>query len=160
MNQGRLQPAVIGGAIFGVASAIPILSCVNCACCALAIGGGMIAAWLHLKNLGPVDPAPYGEGALVGALAGVVGAVVAVGVSIPFRLMSSMWQPDMSQLNQALTEMPPEARQFVEPFMNSMFSGGMGIGALFFQLFVGLILYSIFAALGGVLGVAIFHRKY
>jgi hypothetical protein len=47
MNE-RTKAAVIGGAVAGVLSAIPILS--NC-CCLWAIGGGLLAVFLYAKNV-------------------------------------------------------------------------------------------------------------
>ncbi len=63
-----LQPAAIGGVVFGVLSGIPVISLLNCACCAYAIGGGMLAAHLYFKDLPAVAQQSYGEGAMVGGI--------------------------------------------------------------------------------------------
>ncbi|MCP4654364.1 MAG: hypothetical protein GY856_02985, partial [bacterium] len=114
MNQvepSKLQPALIGGAALGVASAIPFLNCLNCACCALVIGGGFLAAYLYLKDCPPAPEARYGDAATLGLLAGVFGAVVGTLLSIPFRLFFS-GMGDMGQLEELLGnfDMPPEAQ--------------------------------------------------
>ena len=38
-----VTPALIGGVFLGITSALPILHYINCACCALVIGGGILA---------------------------------------------------------------------------------------------------------------------
>ena len=74
----KLKPALIGGAIVGVLSAIPI---VNYCCCIWAIGGGALACFLYIKS-SPVPVRP-GDGAMVGALAGVVGAIIYLIIGMP-----------------------------------------------------------------------------
>ncbi len=59
MNQApsMLKPALISGAAFGVAGAIPVINWLNCACCALIIGAGSSA---HFSTPGnAAAPAPF-----------------------------------------------------------------------------------------------------
>src|ERR1044071_7849484 len=78
----KLKPAIIGGVILGVLSAIPA---VNTCCCIWALVGGLIAANIYIKaSPNPVTPA---DGAIVGALAGVAGAVLIIVVGIPLQLI-------------------------------------------------------------------------
>ncbi len=73
----KMKPAIIGGVVLGVLSAIPFVNMVNMCCCAWAIVGGVLAANMYIKN--STSPVSTGDGALVAAIAGVVGArVVAV----------------------------------------------------------------------------------
>ena len=88
-TNNKVKPALIGGASLGVASGIPFLNVLNCACCALVVGGGFLAAWLYLKDQPPSPEPPWGDGAIVGLLAGLFGAAVAVVVDIPFLAMQS-----------------------------------------------------------------------
>lgn len=74
----KLKPALIGGVIVGLLSAIPF---VQYCCCIWAIGGGALASFLYIKS-SPV-PVRIGDGAMVGALAGLVGAVIYLIVSLP-----------------------------------------------------------------------------
>ncbi len=159
MNQvepGKLQPALIGGVALGVASAIPILSCLNCACCALVIGGGFLAAYLYLKECPPAAEARYGDAAMVGLLAGVFGAVVGTLMSIPVRLLFS-GMGDMGQMEELLDnfDLPPEAQ---DALLN-LFGGELAVGTLFISFFVSLVLYSIFAIIGALIGAAVMHKR-
>jgi hypothetical protein len=70
-------------------------------------GRGLAAYLLQQENPNPVD---FGDGAIVGLLAGVFGAIAFVIVSIPILMLAgfqaSVFQRVMSNAN----EMPPEAR--------------------------------------------------
>lgn len=158
-SPSKLQPALIGGVALGVASAIPFLNCLNCACCALAIGGGFLAAALYFKDAAPSPEPPYGDAAVLGALTGVIGAVTATIVSIPIQLLTASlgFQPDVSQLEQAFEgqDIPPA----VQEFLTSMFSGGLAIGVILIQFVVWLFAFAIFAMIGAIIGVAVFNKK-
>ncbi len=149
-------PVIAGGLFLGVLSALPPISFLNCACCILVIGGGLLASYLYMKGY-PVD-APrvsYGDGALLGLLAGLVGAVVDTVVSIPINLMLNFGFSNQEALEQLRNtpEIPPELVQFLESIM-----AGGGIGIFFSLVFKGII-FSIFGMVGAMLGVAIFGPK-
>ena len=92
MGPNKLQPALLGGAVLGVLSALPFVNMANC-CCIWFITGGVLAAWLLQQN----HPAPIsaGDGAMVGLFAGVFGAIVASLISIPMRLIAAPAQQAM-----------------------------------------------------------------
>src|SRR5437764_1071229 len=77
----KMKPALIGGVILGILSAIPFVNIPNICCCAWAIVGGIIAANIYIKN----SPAPVrpGDGAVLGAIAGVIGGVINLIVGVP-----------------------------------------------------------------------------
>jgi hypothetical protein len=77
MNE-KLKPALIGGLVGGMLSVIPFLD--TCGCL-WAIGGGVLAGFLYIPKA-PV-PVTVGEGAILGALAGVVQAAVRIVIGIP-----------------------------------------------------------------------------
>jgi hypothetical protein len=86
MNQKKpeyLRPALIGGAIAGVLSGLPIVSAGNCFCCLWIIGGAALAVSLLAKNTAGVLTS--GDGAIVGALSGITAAVVDSLMAIPLR---------------------------------------------------------------------------
>ena len=68
MDSDRLQPALSGGLLIGVLSALPLVNVGNCCCCMWVIAGGMLAVYLRQQNT------PFAvsssEGALVGLMAG------------------------------------------------------------------------------------------
>lgn len=78
------QPALIGGLIVGVFSAIPGVSVLNCCFCGWALIGGAVAASMTIKR-SPRFPSS-GEAAQIGLWAGVVAAVTFVLFSIPILI--------------------------------------------------------------------------
>ncbi|HZR26054.1 MAG TPA: hypothetical protein VFA59_20825 [Vicinamibacterales bacterium] len=145
------QPALIGGVVMGVLSGLPIVSAGNLCCCMWVIGGGMIAAYILQQN--ESTPITAGDGAIVGLLAGLVGAFVYLIVSIPVTLMVAPFERMfMERLRDQWGDMPPEFRSFAER------AAGGGI-----RLFLGFIAYlffgSAFSTIGGLIGHAIFQKK-
>lgn len=83
----KLKPALIGGAVIGILSAIPGLGGSNCICCLWIITGGFLAGIFYSKSA----PADYlfqsGDGAIVGLLAGFYGSLFK---SFLFYLLQNM----------------------------------------------------------------------
>ncbi len=154
MTPNRLKAAAIGGGAAGVASQIPGLSLVNCLCCALVVGGGMLAVFLALRNEPATEKAPYGDGALIGALAGVVAAIVGAIVLIPIAALFGDPMEQMVRMLEGFEGIPPEV-------LDAM--GGDAAGAVGALAFVGFLMSLavdvVFAAIGGVIGAAVFHKK-
>ena len=152
MAPAKLQPALLGGVAIGVLSALPFINVANC-CCAWILFGGALAAYLMQQN----HPAPIhvGDGALVGLLAGVVGAFLWLVISVPISLATGPLQSQMLQrMLRNSQDMPPEIRELIEGM-----SGGpvIGIGLVlgfFFMLFVS----TLFGMLGGVFGALLFRK--
>ena len=80
----KLKPALIGGVVLGLLSVIPFVNWANICCCLWAILGGLLASYLYVKN--SPTPASAGDGAILGALAGVVGAAITVVIGIPLSI--------------------------------------------------------------------------
>jgi hypothetical protein len=153
MNPSKLQPALLAGVAIGVLSALPVVNMVNACCCAWVICGGALAAYLMQQN----HPAPIttGDGAIVGLLAGLFGAVVGTVLSIPLTMMMGPFQAEMMErMLESARDMPPEAREFLESM-----SGGaaMGIG-LVFTFFMMSVTGAIFGLVGGILGALMFRK--
>jgi hypothetical protein len=153
MDSDRLQPAFFGGLLIGVLSALPIVSAGNCCCCLWVVAGGMLAVYLRQQN------SPFAvtsaEGALVGLLAGVIGAVVATAISIPIDAMMGPFQRQLiERVINAQPDIPPETRDMIERAS----AGGRGVVSLVFKFMLMLIVGTIFSMLGGLLGVAVFKK--
>src|SRR5918995_4891205 len=90
MGSSKLQPALLGGVAIGVLSALPVVNIGNFCCCAWVLLGGVLAAYLMQQN----HPAPVaaGDGALVGLMAGAIGAVVGSLLAIPISMVMGPYQ--------------------------------------------------------------------
>jgi hypothetical protein len=155
-DQGMLKPAMIGGVLLGILSALPVL---NCACCAWIIGGGMLAANLYVK----ISPSAVklSSGVALGLLTGAIGGVVTTLFSIPVQyLLKDFIRSFASSMQQQLGEvmnLPAETRQAFSAMLAN--SGNLTVLSVVFAGFFNLIIFSMIAMLGGILGVAIFEKR-
>ena len=147
-----LKPAALGGLFIGVLSALPLIGAANCCCCLWVVAGGVLAAYLGGHGR-PVSLTP-GEGALIGASAGIVGAFVWIPIALVVDLlMSPIQQAVVGAILSNARDLPPEAREVLE---------GLGRPSSAFRYVFGFILQfcagGAFGAIGGVVG-AMFFRK-
>jgi len=134
----KLKPALLGGLIVGVVSAIPLLHY----CCVIwAIGGGVLAGYLYIK-WSPI-PVRVGEGAVIGVLTGIIGAVLYLIIGIPLAYFISG-----AQLEEALRGAGVQLPQGVSGLLVFVLYG----------LFVGLLLLVV-TIIGGLISVPIFEKR-
>ncbi len=153
MTPAKTQPALLGGLAIGVLSALPVISLANC-CCAWILFGGALAAYLMQQN--HPEPVAVGDGAIVGLLAGIVGAFVWLLLFIPLSAVMSPFQNSMFQrLLSSSNDMTPEVRAMLEAFGSNQ---GIGIGVVFF-FFVMLFVSSFFGMIGGLFGALMFRKN-
>jgi hypothetical protein len=150
----RFQPALLGGLVLGVLSALPLVNLGNLCCCLWVISGGAVAA--YLLQAGQAAPITTGDGAAVGLWAGFVGAIVWVVLQVPVSLAM---QPLLTRLTAGLLnagELPDSVRPLLE-----MTQQGAGITLVGFIVggFVTLIVCVVFSTLGGLIGAALFRAK-
>jgi hypothetical protein len=145
----KLKPALIGGVILGILSALPA---VNPCCCIWALVGGLIAANIYIKaSPNPVTPA---DGAILGALAGGIGVVLIFILGIPLQLIFGTAM--MSMMSGIVENADPrQAAQMRE----MMAAQGLGFGRAIINAFMYGVTAVIFSAVGGLLGVAIFEKR-
>jgi hypothetical protein len=157
MTASKLQPALIAGVAIGLLSGIPIINIGNCCCCLWVVAGGALAAYLlQQRQASPID---LGDAALVGLMAGAIGAVVSTIISLPFAMLSGAMnqQAAIDALSNA-RDLPPEAREYVER-IRGFLSGGGGAALGVIGFFFSLVIDAIFATLGGLIGGLVFKKK-
>jgi hypothetical protein len=144
------RSVLLGGLFIGVLSALPIVNTGNC-CCLWTMSGGMLAVFLAYEETR--RPLRLLEGARIGLLAGLAGAIIWLfAAAIVDVLMSPVQQRMMDQVLRSARDIPPEARGMLEGFSRqASMAARLAIGFLF-QLCI----QTPFAALGGLLGAAIF----
>ena len=144
----KVKPAVIGGAVIGILSVIPLVS--TC-CCLWAILGGILASYLHVKD--SPTPATTGDGAIVGALAGLVGALIAIIIGIPLSLLIGSAMSGV--LTGMIESMDPSQAEMMRRQMEAAQTVG---GAILNGLMMAVILL-IFSTLGGLVGIPLFEKR-
>jgi hypothetical protein len=156
MNRKMMRAAALGGLALGAASATPLLSLLNCACCSLVVLGGFLTAYLYFKDAPPTPTPQWGDAAMVGLLAGLIGAGVTAMLSLPIALLgwgTGTWSSIRDALSDA--DLPPELSSMLAMFGGSTFA----ITAILLSFVFNLFIYGLFATLGSLLGAAVMHRK-
>jgi hypothetical protein len=152
MSAPKTQPVILGGLVMGLLSALPIVSAGNLCCCLWVLAGGVVAAYVLQQN----DPQPVspGDGALVGFLAGILGAFVYLILSIPITLLvTPIERAILQRLADTASTMPPQFKRYME---SSLAVTGLRIALGFIVMLFG---GALFSTLGGVIGVAVFGKK-
>ncbi len=134
----KLKPALLGGLIAGVLSSIPVL---NYCCCIWSIGGGALAGFLYIKS----SPAPVkvGEGAVIGLLTGIIGAVLYFIIGVPIAYFISG-----GNIEETLRGTGLQLPAGLSGLMLFVISGLIAGGALF-----------VLSIIGGLLSVPIFEKR-
>src|SRR5215213_3170509 len=134
----KLKPALLGGLIVGVLAAIPLL---NDCCCIWGIGGGVLAGFLYIKS-SPI-PVKVGEGAVIGVLTGIVGAVLYFIIGVPLAYYISG-----AQLEETLVRLNVQLPANISGLLLFALSGLIG----------GLVLL-VLSIIGGLISVPIFEKR-
>lgn len=147
----KLKPALIGGVLVGLLSAIPFVNMVNICCCLWAILGGAIASFIYIKN--SPTPAGPGDGAVLGLLAGVVGALIYIVIGIPIGiLMGSAMTGMMGRLMENVDPSQAEA-------MRRQLEASQTVAGAIVNGLITAVLLVIFSTIGGLLGIPIFEKR-
>lgn len=154
MPSSKLQPALFGGLVLGVLSALPVISIGNVCCCLWLVAGGVVAAYLLQAN--QATPVTLADGAGVGVLAGLIGSAVYLAISVPVSLLMG---PVQSRMVERLLEGGSEIPEAARPMLEAMRGGGAGLAGIIFGFIVILVLSLVFSTVGGLIGAAIFKKK-
>jgi hypothetical protein len=157
-EESMLKPALTGGVLLGILSAIPVIGAFNCVCCAWVIGGGVLAAYLYVKD-SPI-PVTLGRGVALGLFTGIVGTAVYGLFMIPlYFLMNRMGSGILDGVREAIQRvpnLPPEAEEVLRSLPDKE---GAGIFLFILSLIFTLVVYCLAAMLGGAVGVALFEKR-
>ena len=141
----KIKPALIGGGALGlllvitviIGSFVPFLGCCNCL---WPIAAGVLATMFYVKE--SATPATVADGAVVGAIAGVVGGLIYLVIGLP-----------LSFLIVGVTAMDTQMRQLSPEFPLA------GVALLIVSGLIGFVVFVVLATLGGVLGIPIFEKR-
>jgi hypothetical protein len=134
-----LLASLIAGVVMGLLGGLPLISVLNCVLCMWVWLSAILAVVLYRSFEGSHPRVTTGQGALLGLVSGIIGAVVVWLISLLSRNAA------MGYISQILTSSGV-----------NLPSGVLQAGIGFFSLFFDLILYAIFGAIGGLIGAAIF----
>lgn len=142
-----LLSALISGAVIGILANLPVLNLINCFLCIWVWVGGILAVYLYQRFQREGPSLTGGQGAGLGAVAGLIGAFIGV---IVYALTSFISTP----LFQGLANLFDIGDL---PFTSGGWTG-VFISAFFFFT-IDAILYPLFGALSGLLGASLFKKE-
>jgi hypothetical protein len=145
------KPALIGGLISGILSAIPIINLLNTCLCLWAWVGGAVAAKLLIDRTPRIVTSK--DGAKIGLFSGLLASAIVLLIAMPLTL----WQMGQSlQGVPAFMSSSPEAQQLLERIQND---ATFKILFSFVIAFINSVFILGFTVLGGVVGVALFEKR-
>ncbi len=161
--QKMLIPVLIGGAAMALISYIPLLNTINCLCCAGIMGGAVLGVWFYRKTYPTNQGFGPKEGAKIGALSGIVGAVLYSLLELArIWAQAAVFNSEFRDaLDQAMSQMesqgqdPAKVEQASKMIMSIMDSPLMLAAILFVS---SLLMFTAFGAIGGAIGGKIFKR--
>lgn len=161
---GKLIPVLIGGAAMTATTVVPVLNMINCICCAGIMGGAVLATFMFKKNFPDDMPFTVGDGAVIGVLSGLVGAVLNALITV---LMLGASSAGMSvEFDQKFDEIIRQLEaQGQDPHVVSQirdFFVQVADSALllfFLILAASIFIFAVFGVLGGLIGGSIFRTR-
>jgi hypothetical protein len=147
----KLKPAIIGGVVLGLLSAIPFVNFLNTCCCLWAILGGLLASYLYIRE-SPL-PARTGDGAIMGLLAGAVGAAIYIVVGIPLSIVMGGFVAGlvghlMENIDPAQAESVRRQVEASQTVLRAIING-----------IITAILLVAFSTIGGLIGIPLFEKR-
>jgi uncharacterized membrane protein len=116
-----------------------------------AILGGGIATYLYIKS--SPTPVSTGDGAILGLLAGIIGAAIYIVIGIPISLVLGNAMGGL--MTRLLSSMNPSQAEAMRQQLEASQSTARVIGG---GLFTALLLV-VFSTIGGLLGIPIFEKR-
>jgi hypothetical protein len=153
--------SLFGGIITGATIGLPVLSFLNCFCCAGVILGGFLAVFLAMKDVDPASPGITKSDALqLGIFSGLFGAAIGTVFHVMILFLAGDFFLDMvsSFLSEAELDdvLPPEVMDQLWGMLNNRES--ISVFDVFFHLFLWLFLGPLFGLLGGLLGYSLLQK--
>jgi hypothetical protein len=154
-----MRAVLIGGVTLGLLSAIPPISFANMCCCVWVLGGGALASYLYVRR--SQTPVMLGQGAELGALAGVVGTVVSLSVGIPLGLiLGDTLNGFMMEVVEVFISDPQVLREMRKQMETAQAQSFVQkLPTILATAVFSTVIYIGFATLGGLLGVKLFEKR-
>lgn len=153
----KSQSLILGGLVAGLLST-SYLGFINMICCLGVIAGALTAVW-HYTSTYEVT-IPSGEGAGMGAIAGLIGAGVSTILNLVLMAIGIRHDLAVNQfmLDRFGDQMPPEQYDQMIAMIEKPFTIGGWLAENVMGLVIGLAVSAIFGAIGGVIGAKLFKK--
>ena len=160
-SPNKLKAVFISALVMTLLSITPILSLINLFCCAGVIIGGFAGAYFYNNDLKKVNGfIEYKDGVMIGILSGIVTAVIYTGVLLLYQLYSetNLFIEMTTELEKLGVQLSPEFYKGMDYFNDEINQYGFSPTLTIVSLFIYMIIYPLFGAIGGLLAVSLFKR--
>lgn len=140
-NRALFLSALIAGGVMALLSELPLLSLANCLLCIWMWIGGILAVFLYRRFAGENVWATPLQGMGIGALAGLLGAIIGT-------ILFAIFAPITAGMLQQIARM-------IAPDVGGLPMMGRNVSA---NLVENLVTYVLFGALGGLLAAGVFWK--
>lgn len=164
----KWRAALFGGVAIGLISGVPVVSLINCCCCAGILGGGIFTYYLYREEHAEgMEPLESSDALILGIMAGLIGAFVQAAIhGIMVLLFSGVQENLMRGIMGKIIDrlessgnFPGDALDQMRDEVERSMRESNTMWGVMLNLFMSLIIYPIFAMLGGLLGYGIFRSK-
>lgn len=150
-KDNMIMPAIAGGGMAGVLSALPLA---NCFCCLWIIVGAALAVYLYARDSSM--PVSSSDGLLLGILAGLIATIIDFFLSIPFQAINLAFSRRLLEsLAQFTEEIPVNWEDWLKEGPVGRFSFPLAV----FTLIIRAIIFAGLGAIGGAIGASLFGRR-
>jgi hypothetical protein len=152
--EGKWKAILIGGAISGLASFIPLL---HLACCLIPFAAAIIAVAIY-SGSSPPPVLSNNDGVALGAMTGLLGTLLYAVLIIPLAFFfGNILGGFLGRAFPNLEDLPRNLQPLIGGLLSHL--GGILVFILVLRILSQLALFVIFGILGGIVGVALFRRK-
>lgn len=148
---------LIGSGVIFVIGIVPFVNLINACCLGMLLGGG-VAVW-HYANQYNLS-LTSGEGFKLGALAGLLGGLA--GLVVGYMLLALFnYQPGAEEIKNLvlnLADSDPAVRAQMEESFREQSENALSIGNIAIGTATTVIIYPLFAGLGGIIAASIFKK--
>jgi hypothetical protein len=162
-NTNRLVPVLWSVTIIVLLSVLPFINFINLFCCAGIISGGAIGAIVYSRQLKQNNlELSLKDGFIIGILSGILSAVIVTGINLILILYSK--ENPINEVMEVIKSVGKDLPQDVYDQLNSFslefekygFSPTLSI----VSFIINLIIYPLFASLGGIIVSLIISKKH
>ena len=153
-SPNRLRPVIIGMLSISAISIMPIINIVNLFCCAGIILGGAIGAMFYNRQLSNFNQQiTTKDGAIMGLLAGILSAIIVTGINLLMVLYSNInpITEILEAVNTFSKDLPQEVYDQMKHFSDEFERYGYSPTLTLVSLIINVIIYPLFASIGGII---------
>jgi len=150
----RLRPVIIGTFVISAISIMPLINFINLFCCAGIIIGGAAGAVYYQRQLKNLNiQITTKDCAITGLLSGFLSAIIVTGINLLMVLYSDInpMNEILELLNTFSRELPQEVYDQMKHFSDEFERYGYSPTLTLISLIINLIIYPLFASIGGIL---------